>query len=307
MKNTKQVLVIAVTLALLAGCGKSDGNAPGYVIQGSPSKTATSTAAIFYRDMMKLFGDIGHFVMPTALATSGIHFGNAVSFKMKFYKIWFSTDNWCGVNNGSGQIPTGTGSVPSGAAPVLVADFGTDGQEFDLAQNPNIASLENIPAGTYNCVIIEGSDRWKMRPDATARAALTGCADDREYVNDILSPGDASHFRTIDGKQGAYPNYGDAPNTLNDDHITTYWPVSNVLYQAESKYETFDVMPGPITLPPSRPLIFYADSSPMTSTHGWNGLTAQYEESGVTDTAHGDWTAIAGHDTCVSVPSMGFR
>lgn len=309
--KTKITILIAGMMALSA-CGKSDGQGiGGPAIVGSTSKTATSTAALFYRETMKLFGGIENFLMPSAVATAQTHFGSAVSVKLKFFKLWASSDSWCGVRDANGNIPYRDGGGnpqvrAAGAERVLIADFGTDGKEFDLAQNPSIASLENVPPGTYQCLIMETSDRWKMTPDATARAALSGCATDREYTNDVLSPGDSSHFRNIDGQEGSYPSYNDAANTTNDDHYTLYWPVQNTLYLLDSKYETLDIMPAAITIPPVKPIVFYADTNPMLSTHGWSNGSGVLEESGVTDNANG-WPVRTGHDTCVAVPSFGFR
>jgi hypothetical protein len=263
----KLTLIIALAV-VSAGCGKSNGNAPSVtnVIKGSTSKSATSVVASFYKEMGELFGGLSQFVMPSAVAVSPTygyyHQGSVTGLSMTVYKIYFSSDAKCGVDNGNRKIPLADGSqIDAGAPPVLVADYGSDGISVDLAQNPQIADLSGVTPMTVNCVIFEVANQFAFVPDSTAQQ-LPGCADGQRHT--VVPPGHSTNLSGVDVAQTA------------TSHAWVYMPTQAILHAVGggSGYYTPSLLPEEFSIPPKNALTFYMDPSPQTPNSGaWDNYT----------------------------------
>jgi hypothetical protein len=92
--------------------------------------------------------------------------GTPTSFKITLYSAYIATGADC-------------------SNPLLIQDYGSAGQEFDMMASPTLFS-GTPAAGTYHCLILKFKDNMKFKADATAVANHAGCTDTTtEYTFDI--------------------------------------------------------------------------------------------------------------------------
>jgi hypothetical protein len=159
----------------------------------SHNRLVRASFAVFASVLLSACGGDATFVMKSAIKASrltnladslgyprSLTGGTPTSFTAKFYAAYLTTSAAC-------------------TAPfVEIADYRTAGQSFDIVASPTV--FEASPAaGTYNCLIMELSDVFTFRPDATAQAANAACSTSSDKSFDIHRATETD-WKTKDGQ-----------------------------------------------------------------------------------------------------------
>src|SRR6185436_17647901 len=128
--------------------------------------------------------------------------GSPTEFKITLYKIYISENADC-------------------SDPVLLTNYGSSGEQFDLFTNPTLFS--GSPAdGTYHCMILEFNDVMKFKADDEAVTAHAGCEDtDTEYSFDVYRDGEPDDGLWLDIDGNAIDATG-TPADPSNDHAFAY-------------------------------------------------------------------------------------
>jgi hypothetical protein len=117
-----------------------------------------------------------------------IHYGSPTFEQITFYTVWLSTSAGC-------------------TDLVQVADYGADGQQFDMFANPTLFAGDP-PAGIYNCMVIKLLDTMNFKP---AESGGGVCIAGSTYAYDIARGDDTAVW--VD--QNFHPiTINDSPNIV---------------------------------------------------------------------------------------------
>ena len=141
MKKIFLILSVSSIVLLLMSCGSSGGN---FKVLGAPTLSAVTAEKA------------------NVTQQNGPYLGSPTYLQMTMYSVWVSTNANC------------TGLVQ-------VADYGTDGQKFDIFDKPTLFQ-GNPTAGTYNCMVIKMLDTMNFKP---AQTTGTTCVAGNTYTFDI--------------------------------------------------------------------------------------------------------------------------
>lgn len=180
--RTKGLFVLGLSVGLGLGCGGEESGQGTLIVKGSGSATALSKIAA-----TRLAANVG---------------GSPTSFGLTFYAIYISANADC-------------------SNPIQVADFGEDGQAFDLLTEPTLVE-EEVAEGTYQCVIGESSDVMTFTVDETAVSEHAGiCETGTTYTYDIYRAGEVDSDLWVD-LDGAKITATGTPVSPGANRVTTF-------------------------------------------------------------------------------------